>query len=181
MFALEYGGVEWFYTIPRPFAALILAQLSTKDEVARESAVYSYIDHVLLPESVGLLWDRALDVGDSFDLEDVAGLIEEIQGAYSSRPFHVDVALAATAVANWPMVRGRFVMNGIADPLRDLPNVYALLDAVELMILEGQEDEKARDRYWVKMYSPPPGSIASKRVPRGWSREDELAGFEDWE
>lgn len=181
MFVLDYGGTRWEYRVPSPFAALLLAALPSKKAEERTEAVYAYVEHVLLPESLDRMWERAFDVEDPFDLEDVAGLIEEIQGANSSRPFHVDVSLATSAVAHWPSIRGRLVLSGVADPLRDLPNVYALLDVVEGMILEGMKDEAERERYWIKMYAPPKGSLAAKRTPKGWSREEELAGFSEWE
>lgn len=181
MFELDYGGTRWHYRVPSPYAAVLLATLSTNDPDARSSSVYAYVEHVLLPESLDVLWDKAMDPEDPFDLEDVAGLIEEIQGAYSSRPFHVDVSLSATAVAHWPSIRGRLVMSGVTDPLRGLPNVYALLDVVETMILEGMRDEQERERYWVRAYAPPPGSIAAKRTPKGWDRDSEMAAFSDWE
>lgn len=180
MASLEFEGSEWTFSVPRPFAALYLARLGSGTDEERSDALFDYLRHVLSPEAFLQLEERALDAADEFDIEDVAGLIEAVQQEYSSRPFHVDVSLAATAVANWPAVRGKLVLAGVADPLRDLPNVYALIDAVEVMVLDSMQKEEERDRYFVRMYSPPAGSLASGKVPKGWSREDEMAALDQF-
>ncbi|WNM68781.1 hypothetical protein SEA_SOOS_51 [Gordonia phage Soos] len=69
-------------------------------------------------------------------------------------------------------------MNGIADPLRQLPTLYALIDVTEVMILEGMEKDEDRERYWLRTYTPPPGTTTSGELPRGWSRDDEMAAFD---
>jgi hypothetical protein len=71
-------------------------------------------------------------------------------------------------------------MAGIADPLRDLPDLYALIDVTEHMLLESMEADKDREQYWLKMYRPQPGlaKASGGGVPRGWSAEDEMAAFE---
>lgn len=71
-------------------------------------------------------------------------------------------------------------MAGIADPLRDLPDLYALIDVTEHMLLESMETDKDREQYWLKMYRPQPGIAPSSgsKLPAGWSAEDEMAAFE---
>lgn len=173
-------GTRWAYRLPRPHAAALLCGMGDKDDVVRMESLQGYIEHVLMPESVDVMWERAFTTGDPFDVEDMAALIEAIQGRHSARPFHVDVSLSATAVKNWHSVRGRLVMAGVSDPLKSLPNIYALLDAVEAMILDGMGKEEDRDRYFRKLYAPPPGSSAKGVVPKGFSAEEELAAFEAW-
>lgn len=181
MFSVECAGVEWSYTIPRPYACLYLAGMGAKDEDRRAQSLLGYLEHVLLPESLDVLLDKAMDPRDLFDVAQLAQLIEEIQQAHSARPFFTDVNLAATAVAQWPQVRGRLVMSGVADPLRQLPTIYALLDAVEAMILDGMGKEEEREAYFRRMYTPPVGSMAKGRTPKGFSAEEEMAAFEAWE
>lgn len=182
MFSVEYAGADWHYVLPRPFACMYLAGMGARDEDARAQALLGYLEHVLLPDSLDQAMSMAMDPDDLFDTAQLAQLIEEVQAAHSARPFFTDVNLAATAVAQWPQVRGRLVMAGVADPLRQLPTVYALLDATEAMILDGMGKEEEREAYWRRMYTPPAGSLSSqKRTPRGFSREEELAAFEEWE
>lgn len=73
-------------------------------------------------------------------------------------------------------------MAGIADPLRQLPDLYALLDVTEHMLLESMEKDSDRESYWLKMYRPRPGAIpgdeGGRKLPRGWTAEDELAAFD---
>lgn len=72
-------------------------------------------------------------------------------------------------------------MAGIADPLRDLPDLYALIDITEHMLLESMEKDQDREQYWLKMYRPQPGlspGTGTDRLPPGWSAEDEMAAFD---
>lgn len=72
-------------------------------------------------------------------------------------------------------------MQGIPDPLRQFPTLYALIDVVEVMILEGMEKQEERDRYWMRTYTPPKGYLqgqAKKSVPRGWDRQSEMDAFD---
>lgn len=70
-------------------------------------------------------------------------------------------------------------MAGIADPLRQLPTMYALFDVTEAMLLENMEKPEDRERYFLRAYAPPSGStMDSKNLPKGWSAEDEMAAFE---
>lgn len=180
MFSVDFMGSRWFYQLPRPHCAAMLAGMASKDDQERFNGLWGYIHHVLMPESLDLLVARAMDEGDQFDVDHMAGLIEEVQQQHSSRPFHVDVSLSATAVQSWPSVRGRLVMSGVADPLQQLPNLYALLDAVEAMVLEGMQKEEDRERYFSRVYAPPAGTRQRGKVPKGWSDADEMALFDDW-
>lgn len=58
--------------------------------------------------------------------------------------------------------------------------MHTLLDLVEAMILEGLQKQEDRDKYWRKVYTAPAGTMSGRRTPPpGWSREDEMAGFDD--
>lgn len=181
LFSLEYLGLDWEYRLPRPYAAVFLTGMGDRDDGVRSQSLMGYLDHVLSPGSSDQLWDLAFDEFVAFDVEELAGLIEEIQSRHSSRPFHVDVNLSATAVRNWPQVRGRLVMSGVGDPLKELPNIFGLIDAVEAMVLDGISDETERSKYFTRMYKPPVGSLSAKKNPKGWDASDEMAAFEDWE
>lgn len=70
-------------------------------------------------------------------------------------------------------------MAGIADPMRQLPTLYSLLDAVEIMIVESQENEQQREMYFTRTYAPPAGTpMTNAALPKGWTAEDEMAEFD---
>lgn len=78
------------------------------------------------------------------------------------------------------MIRGRLVLAGITDPLRQLPTLFALLDVVETMILDGMTKEEERTRYWTRTYSPPAGAsrTLAAKPPPGWDADSEMELFE---
>lgn len=176
---VEHGGRVWRYRLPRPHAAFWLGTLGRNvaaDE--RIDALVQYLEHVLHPADFDALMELAFDARHPFDLDEVGGLLAAVTEGGSARPYHVDTSLAGAAVENWTAIRGRLVTGGVPDPLRQLPTMYALLDAVEAMVLESHQDERERDRYWRRMYAPPPGTRETGRLPRGWDRDSELAGFD---
>lgn len=65
-------------------------------------------------------------------------------------------------------------MKGIPDPLRQLPDFHALLDAVEPMILESYEKQEQRDFYFQKNYVP---DIDDAKAARA-NRQDEANSFD---
>lgn len=63
--------------------------------------------------------------------------------------------------------------------MNQLPTLYALLDAVEIMILDSMEKPEEREMYFVRTYAPPSGTpMDSANLPKGWTAEDEMAAFE---
>lgn len=69
-------------------------------------------------------------------------------------------------------------MAGIPDPMRQLPTLYSLLDAVEVMVLDSMEKQEDRDTYFIRTYAPPHGSsLGATKLPKGWEAEDEMEAF----
>ena len=177
---LEYAGEAWEYRVPKPLAAMFLGAASRKSAKAgrKIDAIMGYLEHVLSSKSVDRMMERAQDHEDEFDTEHMAELVKLISQEGSARPYWVDSALSGVAVRQWPTIRGHLVAYGIADPLRQLPTLYALLDAVERMMLESMEKEADREMYFIRTYAPPSGtSMTASTLPKGWSREDELEAF----
>lgn len=71
------------------------------------------------------------------------------------------------------MVRGRLIMAGIADPLRMLPDMHAILDVAEFILTEHM-DQKQLDRYNSDMYRP---DLDSDVVPAGFDDASQRASF----
>lgn len=53
--------------------------------------------------------------------------------------------------------------------MRQLPTMYALCDVVEALILEGCKDQKERDDYMRRMYTPLASLDDPDAPPPGWS------------
>lgn len=182
MYEVEFMGDVWSFYMPRPSAAGLLAHMAGTKEEDRLAGLIGFLDQILTTASLERLLERAMDSRDELEVEHVAELIETIVQEHSARPFHVCVTLSVTAVQQWPQVRGRLVLSGVADPLRDLPSLWALLDAVESLILEGMHKEEDRRDYFRRVYTPPIGTMSkSSGPPPGWSAEDEMAAFADVE
>lgn len=80
-----------------------------------------------------------------------------------------------TAAYHWRSIRARLMLAGVADPLRQLPDLHAVLDIAENVILEGKANEggDALQRYLFQTYKP---EIGEK--PQGFDDEDQLAAFD---
>lgn len=166
MTELQWRGREWQLTVPGPTTARHLAALTRRKGIDATEPMLAMLTVILGPTQLEALEDgiaTGLYPPSAFsDLLDTT--IEHISG----RPLRAVVALAGSAVSQWSIIRGRLVRDGIADPLRDLPTLWALLDAVEWMILESKKDDKETDAYWRQVYGP----------ERGWSDADETASAE---
>ena len=71
------------------------------------------------------------------------------------------------------MVRGRLIMAGIADPLRQLPDMHAILDVAEFILTEHM-DQNQLDRYNSDMYRP---ALTDNFVPAGFDQASQMAAF----
>lgn len=80
-----------------------------------------------------------------------------------------------TAAYHWRSIRARLMLAGVADPLRQLPDLHAVLDIAENVILEGKANEggDALQRYLFQTYKPEMGE-----TPRGFEEEDQLSAFD---
>lgn len=163
MTGLAWHGHTWDLSVPGPTAARHLAALSTRRGMEATAPMLAILHLMLGQTQLDALEDGVADgryPPDAFSDLLSAG-VEHLSG----RPLRAVIALSGSAVSQWSIIRGRLVRDGIADPLRELPTLWALLDAVEWMILESKKDEKETDAYWRSVYGP----------ERGWSDDDETA------
>lgn len=72
-------------------------------------------------------------------------------------------------------------MAGIANPLRDLPDMHAILDVAEYMLTEHM-DNKALDRFQFKLYRPslddptPPKQFTAERQEQSFAAMEAMFG-----
>jgi hypothetical protein len=79
--------------------------------------------------------------------------------------------LASAAAHHWRSVRARLILAGIPDPLRQLPDIHAILDVVEVMLMENQ-DKAQREKLLDGLYMP---DLEDK--PSGFEEEDTEDAF----
>lgn len=75
----------------------------------------------------------------------------------------------------WRSVRAKLILAGIPDPLRQLPDLHALLDLVEAMALESMTAED-RGKFHFQLYRPDPSE-----KPVGFEEEEQLDAFAAFE
>lgn len=66
------------------------------------------------------------------------------------------------------MIQGRLILAGIPDPLAQLPSMHALLNVVEVMILDNCPTREARDDLIRMLYRP-----TDDEDPKGFTLEEQ--------
>lgn len=163
---MVWQGRSWELTVPGPTAARHFAAMGKSRGQDRVEPMLDLLDLLLGGEQMTVLEDGITD--GAFPTTGFADLLTDATLHLSGRPLVAVVALSGSAVSQWSIIRGRLVRDGITNPLRDLPTLWALLDAVEWMILESKKDEKDTDDYWRSLYP----------AQRQFSDEDEAASAE---
>lgn len=159
----EWAGREW-QAAPLPAtAASVVARLASEDHGEQAGAILE------LAEVAGIDPEGVMDAvwgaeGDPLLLDFAAGVL----AVGSARPWRSTVGLCVSTVRQWGVVRGRLIEKGIADPLRQLRSLSALLDVVEVMILDGMEDQEAREEFLRQLYRGE-ATVDKGVAPAGWS------------
>ncbi|WP_234797071.1 hypothetical protein [Mycobacteroides chelonae] len=89
------------------------------------------------------------------------------------------------AATHWRTIRTRMRADGIADPMRQLPHMHALVDEAEKVWLEvlhtGNEakDKNARDQLLDRLYAPTAAGAAELNGEGYEAKTAPPAGFED--
>lgn len=138
------------------------AQLETALDVAEAAGLDT-------EEVLEALWSAE---GDPEVLDLVAGVL--VVG--TARPWRSTVGLSAATVRQWSTIRGRLIEKGIPDPLRMLSSLTALLDVVEVMVLDSFEKKEDRDK-WLRQLYRTDTTVDKATPPPGW--EDGADGLDD--
>ncbi|WP_297451672.1 hypothetical protein [uncultured Corynebacterium sp.] len=156
---VDWCGRQWEVSELPPSAALVVSRLAS--DVPGESLQAC----TEIASTAGISLDELLPVVFHYDggepdlLDLMAGILRE----GTARPWKTTVALSRATVQQWSMIRGRLIEKGISDPLRQLPSLTALLDVVEVMILDSAKDDEEREKIIRDLYrrdnpmAPPPG------------------------
>lgn len=175
------GTFEWAGHTFSPWelpttAASVVARLAKDD---REEQLSSILD---LAQAAGIepadvidaLWDTD---GDPDLLDFAAGVLR----VGTARPWKSTVGLCISTTKQWSTIRGRLIDKGIPNPLDMLPSLTALLDVVEVMVLDSFEKKEDRERWHRDLYKSET-TVDAATPPPGWSDGvegmDDLAGLE---
>ena len=150
MSSLVWHGHSWELAVPGPTAARHAAAMGKAKRQDAAAPMVALLEVILGPEQLADLEDGVND--GRFPPTAFPDLLTDAVKHLSGRPLRAVVALSRAAVSQWSIIRGRLVRDGVTNPLRDLPTLWALLDAVEGMILESKSDEKDTAEYWRSVY-----------------------------
>lgn len=164
-----WAGYEWHPVPLPPTAASQVAKLASKH---RGDQLTACVD---LLRRAGLDVERVLDALASTDTGDILEFIAQILEDDSPRPWKSTVGLCRSTVSQWHTIRGRLIDKGIPDPLRALPSLTALLDVVEIMLLDGMEKKEDRERFLRDLYRR--DTVTQSGPPPGWEDGAELDGL----
>lgn len=152
--------------MPGPTAARYLAALAKARKDDAVEPMLALLEILVGADQLQLLEDGIHD--GRFPSTGCPDLLGEAVQHLSGRPLQAAIALSSAAVSQWSVIRGRLVRDGVPDPMRTLPTLWALLDSVEWMILESKKDDKDTAEYWRSLYP----------AQRQFSDEEEAASAE---
>ncbi|AJE32515.1 hypothetical protein B842_03310 [Corynebacterium humireducens NBRC 106098 = DSM 45392] len=166
---VEWAGRWWDPQELPPTAAGHVARLASSDPADYMPSCVAVL------ESAGLDTAAVVDVVADMDGEpDVLDLVGAVLEVGTARPWRSTVGLCRTTVTQWSTIRGRLIDKGIPDPLRSLPSLTALLDVVEVMLLDSMEKQEDRERFLRDLYRR---DTSTAGPPPGWEDGAELDGL----
>lgn len=176
---LDVAGEPVTVTIPAAAALPLLYDAVQGERRAsnadRRDAAVRFLAHHVDPEDWAHLLARMVDPEDTVGDDDLAALLRGTVTAGTGRPFRAVASLTVAAARHWRTLRGRLALAGVTDPLRQLPDLHALLDAVEALLLE-HADADAVNKHMTALYRPDPSE-----KPRNFTADDQLDAFAAFE
>lgn len=166
MGAVEFGGVSFTPREIPAAAALHVAGLASPHREDQLSAAFELL------RAAGIEWDDWLSVSLETD-EDPLEMIGKLLQVWSARPWKSTIMLASATVKQWSTIRGRLIDKGITDPLRSIRSMNALLDVVEVMLMDSAKDEDERKKLIRDLYPP----VVGEAPPGDWSDDALLSQF----
>lgn len=165
---VEWAGHHWPASELPPTAAAKVAALASKQPQDHLPACASVL------EAAGLDLDQVVTfISEAHTDLDILDLVGEVLSVGTARPWRSTVGLCVTTTTQWSTIRGRLIDKGIPDPLRSLPSLTALLDVVEVMILDSMDKEEDRDKFINELYR----RDNSLTPPAGWEEGADLGGI----
>jgi hypothetical protein len=188
----DVGVVRARRPMPRSAAALAMSGNPKITPEERHQHLTQFVrDHLEDGEYERLLSGMMADElpGDTITL-----VARELATWGTARPYVAVIILAVMAGTNWRAVRQRMRSDGIADPMRELPHMHAVIDEIETLALEGtastgdkDRDRRAREDLMDRLYAPTPEGAerlngkdyrAQVKPPEGFTPGEVEASFD---
>lgn len=167
---IEWAGRRWQAHELPVWSASAVARLASSDQKDQLPAC------VAILEAAGVDTGAVVDaVTDADDEPDILDFVAELLRVGTARPWRATVGLCRTTTTQWSTIRGRLIDKGIPDPLRSIPSLTALLDVVEVMILDSME-KKEREKFLRDLYRPETTTDPAAPPP-GWEDGASLEGL----
>ena len=162
---------------PRPRSAAALAQASNGKIKDVERADYMHLflaDHLPSDQFEELL-QRMIDGELSADT--IQRVVQAVATWGTARPYTAVINLVVITAYHWRSMRAKLAQTGIADALRTMTSMHALLDFTEQITLESlaksgdgqnaaEKSQRAIDDFMFRLYAPDPNERTEDgRVP----------------
>lgn len=175
---------------PQPRSAAALAQASNGKLKGPERVDYLHLflgEHVP-SDDVEKLLQRMVD--GEIPADALQRVVSGVATWGTARPYIAVINLVVITAYHWRSMRAKLAQTGIADPLRTMTSMHALLDYTEQITLESlaksgegknayEQSKRAVDNFMFKLYAPDPNMPTDPDgrvpVPAGFD-EDAMEG-----
>lgn len=160
---------------PRSGAALAQASNGKITDTARADFMHLFLAEHLSPDDYETLLYRMID--GELDADTVQRVVQAVATWGTARPYTAVINLVVITAYHWRSMRAKLAQTGIADALRTMTSMHALLDFTEQITLESlaksgdgrnaaEKSQRAIDSFMFTLYAPDPNARTEDgRVP----------------
>lgn len=162
---------------PRPRSAAALAQMSNGKvkDLVRSDFMHLFLGEHLASDDYETLLFRMID--GELGTDTIQRVVQAVTTWGTARPYIAVINLVVITGFHWRSMRAKLAQHGIADPLRTMTSLHALLDFTEQTTLESlaksgtgnnaaEKSQSAIDSFMFKLYAPDPNERTEDgRVP----------------
>lgn len=175
---------------PRSAAALAQASNGKITNMERVDYLHMFVGEHLPAEEVESILARMID-GD-LDQNAVQRVVQAVATWGTARPYTAVINLVVITAFHWRSMRAKLAQTGIADPLRTMTSMHALLDFTEQITLESlaksgegqnaqEKSQRAVDDFMFTLYAPDPNALDEDGrvpVPAGFDQDAMESNFD---
>jgi hypothetical protein len=184
------GPIHARHPKPRSAAALAQASNGKLKNAERVDYLHLFLSEHLPPEDVEKLLQRMIDGEIASDT--MQRVVSGVATWGTARPYTAVINLVVITAYHWRSMRAKLACNGIADPLRNMTSMHALLDFSEQITLESlaksgegqnahQQAQRAIDNFMFKLYAPDPNEKTEDgemSIPAGFDMDAMEGNFD---
>lgn len=169
------GTISARRTCPRSAAALAQASNGSVPDTARVDHMHLFLAEHISSEDYETLLLRMID--GELGADTIMRVMRAVTTWGTARPYIAVINLVVITAYHWRSMRAKLAQTGIADPLRTMTSMHALLDYTEQITLESlaksgtgnnayEKSQRAVDDFMFKLYAPDPNERTEDgRVP----------------